>query len=45
VAFILGPLFGTKVLEDFGPTILWAGTSLLGVITAVMMLKMKRKTG
>jgi len=41
LSFILGPLFGTKVLEDFGSDILWGLIFLLGILSAVLMIKLK----
>lgn len=40
-SFMIGPLLGTVVLEDFGAAVLWSGTFLLGMLTAAMMLKLK----
>ncbi|RKY93039.1 MAG: hypothetical protein DRQ13_09895 [Ignavibacteriae bacterium] len=41
LSFILGPLFGTKVLEDFGSDILWSLIFILGITSAAMMMKLK----
>jgi len=41
LSFILGPLFGTKVLEDFGSNILWGSIFLLGILSAVLMTKLQ----
>jgi len=41
LAFILGPLLGTKLLEDFGSDFLWSLIFILGTISAVFMLKVK----
>jgi len=43
LSFILGPLLGTKVLEDFGSDILWSLIFILGIVSAVLMLKLKSK--
>jgi MFS family permease len=40
-SLILGPLLGTKVLEDFGSVILWGGTFAFGIISALMMIKLR----
>ena len=40
-SLIIGPLLGTKVLGDFGSEILWTGTFAFGLISALMMLKLK----
>ena len=40
-SLILGPLLGTKVLEDFGSVILWSGTFAFGIISALMMVKLR----
>jgi len=42
-SFMIGPLLGTVVLEEFGATMVWSGTFLLGMFTAAMMLKLKSK--
>jgi MFS family permease len=44
-SFMIGPLLGTVILEDFGATVVWAGTFILGMITAAMMLNLKSKKG
>ncbi len=41
LSFILGPLLGTKVLENFGSDILWSLIFILGVVSAVLMIKLK----
>jgi hypothetical protein len=40
---MIGPLLGTIVLEEFGAIVVWAGTFILGMITAAMMLNLKNK--
>lgn len=40
-SLILGPLLGTKVLEDSGSVILWGGTFVFGIISALMMVKLR----
>jgi MFS family permease len=42
-SFMIGPLLGTVILEEFGATVVWIGTFLLGMLTAAMMLKLKSK--
>jgi MFS family permease len=42
-SFMIGPLLGTIVLEEFGAIVVWAGTFILGMITAAMMLNLKNK--
>ncbi|MGD8306480.1 MAG: MFS transporter [Ignavibacteria bacterium] len=42
-SLILGPLFGNKVLDDFGSTILWGGALLLGLISALMMTVLRNR--
>jgi MFS family permease len=37
VAFTLGPVIGTTVLERFGATVLWAGAFIVGAVAAAMM--------
>ncbi len=37
VALAIGPWLGTQALENFGPTVVWAGTFCCGCITALMM--------
>ncbi|UCH65406.1 MAG: MFS transporter [Ignavibacterium sp.] len=44
-SFMIGPLLGTIVLEEFGATVVWTGTFILGMITAAMMLNLKSKKG
>jgi MFS family permease len=36
-AYILGPWIGIQTYEHFGPTILWSGVFILGLISAFMM--------
>ncbi len=42
LSFILGPLIGTKLLEDFGAQLLWGLIFIFGIISAILMLKLKR---
>lgn len=43
LSLILGPLFGTKLLEDFGSHTLWSIIFILGMISAFLMIKLKDK--
>jgi MFS family permease len=43
LAFILGPLLGTKLLEDFGSDFLWSLIFILGIASAALMIKLKNK--
>jgi MFS family permease len=40
-SLILGPLFGTKVLADFGSTILWGGTLILSLLSSIMIIGLR----
>ena len=40
-SLVLGPLFGNKVLDDFGSTILWSGALLFGLISSIMMIGLR----
>ena len=40
-AFMIGPWMGTEILENFGSFALWIGCFLFGLISALMMLKLK----
>jgi MFS family permease len=42
-SFMIGPLLGTVILEEFGATVVWTGTFLLGMLTAILMLNLKNK--
>ena len=42
-SFMVGPWMGTQALELFGPFYLWTGCLVFGLISAVMMLKLKIK--
>jgi len=44
IAFAVGPWAGTVALERFGARVLWGLTFLLGVIAAVMFLRMPEPT-
>jgi MFS family permease len=41
--FMLGPWLGTVVFQDFGASVLWSATFVLGSISALMMFKIKTK--
>jgi predicted MFS family arabinose efflux permease len=41
-AFMVGPWLGTFALEHFGPFNLWIGCLIFGLISTVMMLKLKK---
>jgi MFS family permease len=40
-SFMIGPLLGTVILEEFGAITVWMGTFILGMLTATMMLNLK----
>jgi len=42
LAFAIGPALGSLVLESFGGQFLWGGTIALGVLSAVMTLRLRR---
>lgn len=42
-SFMVGPWLGAEVLEQFGSFQLWIGCLVLGLISAVMMLRLKSK--
>ena len=42
-AFSAGPWLGTVVYEKYGSVILWSGTLVMGLITAVLILFVKEK--
>lgn len=42
-SLVLGPLLGTKVLDEFGSTILWGSVILLGLISTVMFWGLRFK--
>ena len=42
-AFMIGPWLGTEVLDSLGSLILWTGCFALGLISAIMMLKLRVK--
>lgn len=42
--FILAPFIGTNVYESFGSGTLWIGTFIFGMISTVMMLKLRQHT-
>ena len=39
IAFLLGPWLGTLVFEYYGATVLWSATFVLGLISALVLLK------
>jgi len=41
-AFMVGPWLGAESLEQFGPFNLWIGCLVLGLISSIMMLKLKK---
>lgn len=41
LGFTVGPWLGTKILEVYGAKLLWSGTFILGLVSAVMMLNVK----
>jgi len=41
-AFMVGPWLGTFALEHFGPFNLWIGCLVFGLISAVLMLRLKK---
>lgn len=41
IAFIIGPWMGTELLEKFGGKLLWGVMFLIGLISALMMLKLR----
>jgi len=41
VAFALGPWLGMQALEVFGARALWIAASLFGVLSALMMVRVK----
>ncbi len=41
IAFIIGPWMGTELLEKFGAQLLWAVIFLIGLISTLMMLKLR----
>ncbi|MCW8959944.1 MAG: MFS transporter, partial [Ignavibacteriaceae bacterium] len=41
-AFMVGPWLGAEALELFGPFYLWMGCLAFGLISAAMMLKLKK---
>jgi MFS family permease len=43
-AFMVGPWLGAVVLEHFGSSNLWIGCLAFGLISTVMMLRLKKKT-
>lgn len=43
MAFALGPWFGTAVMSNFGSSVLWIATFILGSTSSIMMLKLKAK--
>jgi len=42
-SLVLGPLIGTKVLDDFGSFILWGSIFILGMISTLMMLGLRNR--
>ena len=40
-AFMVGPWLGATVLDHYGSFILWIGCGVLGLISTVMMLRLK----
>jgi len=42
VAFLLGPWLGTLTFEYYGSTILWAATFVLGLVSALLLMKSKK---
>ena len=42
-SFMIGPWLGTETLDSLGSFILWTGCFVLGVLSAVMMLLLRRK--
>lgn len=42
-SFMVGPWLGAEALEQFGPFSLWVGCFVLGLISTVMMLKLKEE--
>jgi MFS family permease len=42
-AFMIGPWLGTEVLDSLGSLILWTGCFALGLISVIMMLKLRIK--
>ncbi|MCH6575723.1 MAG: hypothetical protein IH795_11080, partial [Bacteroidetes bacterium] len=42
--FMIGPWLGTQVLDSRGSFILWTGCFVLGAMSAVMMLILKKVT-
>ncbi|MFC2119762.1 MDR family MFS transporter [Bacteroidota bacterium] len=43
-SFMIGPWLGTEVLDSLGSFILWTGCFVLGALSAVMMLLLKKAT-
>lgn len=41
ICFTLGPWLGTVIFEEFGSFTLWIGTFMFGLISTIMMLKLK----
>jgi MFS family permease len=41
-AFMVGPWLGAEVLEQFGSFYLWLGCFVFGLISAILMLRMKK---
>jgi len=41
-AFMVGPWLGAEALEQFGSFYLWIGCFVFGLISTILMLKMKR---
>lgn len=43
VPFLVAPLLGTEVYERFGPTWLWAGCAIAGVLLAIAFVSLGRR--
>ncbi|MGB5896093.1 MAG: MFS transporter [Ignavibacteriaceae bacterium] len=43
-SFMVGPLVGNRVFENFGSFSLWIGCFVLGLISALMMIRLKKDT-
>jgi hypothetical protein len=39
---MVGPWIGTEVLETYGAQAVWAGCLVFGLVTSLLMLRMKK---
>ena len=42
IAFLFGPWFGTLVFEFYGSVVLWTATFILGLTSALVLLKSEK---